>query len=895
MTQSNIETSLREGGSLHALARLKSFLVYEKVWNAERNKYDKKPRIPYKWGVDGDLLSAEEALGHCTDSRFGVGLAIFPRDPYFCIDLDGCVDPETGALTEFAKQMTQRFPGAPIELSTNKTGLHIWGWSESKPHAEKNSAVPGLEVYGFGSTRHFIALTGDMWREGDAHRNYSSHLAAVIDEYVPLRAQGAAISEVNWGEGPCAEWSGIADDEELIAKFLASNRMDAAAAFGGKRKLTNRELWEEDADALIAAFPDLGGGATPWDRSSADLSLASRLAFWTGKDAPRMLRLMQESALTRDKWDLRPEYLVNTIEKAIAGCDQVYGQADETPKREVEWTDKSLDPMPRTLEPGEYTASVMSNAPAGVFGTALNEQDWPRVIRILAYQFGSNCERVLAELKQNPLFQESEESREQIALACAATDKWASGSAATLELIPEGVTLTTEKPTFGAEKQMQIFKGCAFVANHSKVYLPDGSLMDQTAFNGFMPAGVYSISDKETVKKPWDAFLYQQKFSFPRVHDLAFRPDLPPGAIFDEEGFRYINSFVPVPSIKVQADVTPFLDHLALMLPVERDREILLAYMAAVVQNPGVKFRWAPVLQGAEGNGKGLVVTVLQKAIGTRFFHLAQSSDMGNKFNDWIVGKLLVGVNEMNLAAGGVDMIDSMKTMITDDYAAIQGKGQKQSTARIFANFIFTTNRQGAVGKAVTGRRYAVFYTAQQEDGDVARDMGNRYFRNLHKWLDQVGYNALNHYLAGYAIPEQFNPATECVTAPRTSSFEASVEESKGVIEQAIEEAVAEGRIGFREPFISSHALSELMSKMHRGNAVGEKKRPALLETLGYIPHPALASGRATKFLMPDAKKITLYVMKDHPASQLNAKDAQERYEQKNLPQPNDTLNRSAG
>lgn len=893
MTQ-EIRSCLAPGGSLAAMAQYPHFCVYEIVPSKTRpGKFDKLPRYPTKWGDRSSLLTCAAALDKLDQlnaandgRRWGVGYLLQEDDPFFFLDADGCLDPATRQWKPIVGELLGELPGAAYECSSSKTGVHLFGSFDYRPHSNKN-AGHGLELYSSG---RLAALTG-LTAMGDCAKHFD--LSSLIAKYF-APADKAAV-DVNWEDGPCAEWSGILDDEDLIAKFLASNRMDAAAAFGGKRKLTNRELWEEDAAALSAAFPDVGGGASPWDRSSADLSLASRLAFWTGKDAPRMLRLMQESALTRDKWDLRPEYLVNTIEKAIAGCDQVYGQADETPKREVEWTDKSLDPMPCTLEPGEYTASVMSNAPAGVFGTALNEQDWPRVIRILAYQFGSNCERVLAELKQNPLFRETEESREQIALACAATDKWASGSAATLELIPEGVTLTTEKPTFGAEKQMQIFKGCAFVANHSKVHLPDGSLMDQTAFNGFMPAGVYSISDNDVVKKPWDAFLYQQKFSFPRVHDLAFRPDLPPGAIFDDEGFRYINSFVPVPSMKVQADVTPFLDHLALMLPVERDREILLAYMAAVVQNPGVKFRWAPVLQGAEGNGKGLVVTVLQKAIGTRFFHLAQSSDMGNKFNDWIVGKLLVGVNEMNLAAGGVDMIDSMKTMITDDYAAIQGKGQKQSTARIFANFIFTTNRQGAVGKAVTGRRYAVFYTAQQEDGDVARDMGNRYFRNLHKWLDQVGYNALNHYLASYPIPEQLNPATECVTAPRTSSFEASVEESKGVIEQAIEEAVAEGRIGFREPFISSHALSELMSKMHRGNAVGEKKRPALLEALGYIPHPALAAGRATKFLMPDAKKITLYVMKDHPASQLNAKDAQERYEQKNLPQPNDTLNRSAG
>jgi hypothetical protein len=64
---------------------------------------------------------------------------------------------------------------------------------------------------------------------------------------------------------------------------------------------------------------------------------------------------------------------------------------------------------------------------------------------------------------------------------------------------------------------------------------------------------------------------------------------------------------VPINTPRKAGDAGPFLRHLAKLLPDERDRSILLAYMAASIQHKGVKFQWAPLIQGAEGNGKTLL------------------------------------------------------------------------------------------------------------------------------------------------------------------------------------------------------------------------------------------------------------------------------------------------
>ncbi|HQT27149.1 MAG TPA: AAA family ATPase, partial [Burkholderiales bacterium] len=121
--------------------------------------------------------------------------------------------------------------------------------------------------------------------------------------------------------GPCDEWSGYTDDDDLIRAACASRSI--SGAFSGRASFN--DLWTGNADALARAFPATERiDGLSYDASSADAALASHLAFWTGKDAVRMERLMRQSALVRPKWD-RPDYLRNrTIPHAISNCREVH-------------------------------------------------------------------------------------------------------------------------------------------------------------------------------------------------------------------------------------------------------------------------------------------------------------------------------------------------------------------------------------------------------------------------------------------------------------------------------------------------------------------------------------------------------------------------------------------
>jgi primase-polymerase (primpol)-like protein len=163
-------------------------------------------------------------------------------------------------------------------------------------------------------------------------------LYAAIERWFPAATSATSAPE-EWRDEPVAEWSGPDNDDELIALMCRS--AGAGAAFGGKA--SPRDLFEGNESVLAAAYPSQYGNA--YDRSSADAALAAHLAFWTGKNHERMQRIMERSALRRDKWDRREDdYLIPTILKAAAQTKNVYSMRAPAP------TDTPIDEARRRKE-----------------------------------------------------------------------------------------------------------------------------------------------------------------------------------------------------------------------------------------------------------------------------------------------------------------------------------------------------------------------------------------------------------------------------------------------------------------------------------------------------------------------------------------------------------------
>jgi hypothetical protein len=345
----------------------------------------------------------------------------------------------------------------------------------------------------------------------------------------------------------------------------------------------------------------------------------------------------------------------------------------------------------------------------------------------------------------------------------------------------------------------------------------------------------------------------------------TFRPDLPPRSMVRRESKTLVNTYIPIEVDSTEGDASPFVDLVQRLLPAGDDAEILLTYMASLVQNPGVKFAWCPILQGVEGNGKSTLLRCVAQAVGQTYTHWPQSADLGYKFNAWMERKVFIAIEEIHVRDRR-DVLDTLKNLITNPQIEIQGKGADQRVGENVANFMAATNYKDAVPKTRNDRRYAPLFCAQQEEADLTRDgLTPQYFLDLNDWLTGGGYAVVTHYLQNRTLDARYNPARLCTRAPLTSSTEEAIQESLSPIEQHIIEEVEQGSPGFAGGWISTAMLARLIDGLGLSRVCPPNRRRDLLRKLGYVTHAGLPRGRTAIAPLPDGVRTTLYIKAGHP------------------------------
>lgn len=743
--------------ALRALGAHVQFITYLPV-PLPTGKIDKIPRDYRTGATHVNPHDPQYWTDYDTAFRTGypVGFVLTNTDPFFCLDIDGCL--QNGAWSETALSVLREFPGAAVEVSMSGTGLHVWGRHTSiPPHGCKNIPL-GLELY---HAARFIAL-GRPDAVGDAATDCTKALLSVIPRYFSGGSESRPVGdwEAVCARGPAPEWNGPADDAELIRRALRSQSL--AGMFGKKAQFV--DLWTRNETVLAVAYPD---PIRPFDESSADAALAAHLRFWTGGDAARIKRLMEQSGLVREKYG-REDYLPRTILSVLSSKGDVL-----------------QDPLPSN----PAAASVP--------------------------QIAAHGGQIIA----------------------------------------------------GREMQEQIFKGCVYITERNEVWMPTRLYWNEKQFNNRLSNHVFVMDNEngKTEQSAWTCFMRSKLFDFPKVDREHFRPDLPSGGITrDEAGITYLNSYVPSGVKPVEGDAAPFTDLLERMFPIKKDRDILIAYLAFLVQYPGVKSQWAPLIQGVEGNGKSTINECIVAAIGEDYCESPRASMIAKQFNGWMYGTIFAGVEDVYLPDGR-DVFEDLKPMITQTRLEVEFKGRDKTTVRICTNFILNSNHKDGMRKTRNDRRIAPLYAAQQEVMDLNRDgLTEAYFRTLRNWLEkEKGYAIVAGFLHTYAIPDALNPANGW-RAPITSSTEEAIHIGLDPIEQEIQERVDQGKPGFAGGWISSFAVDQLLISIRA--TLPRNKRRSVLASLGYHPHSGLTGGRVNNPI-PDSGMIgkpCLYVKAGH-------------------------------
>lgn len=229
-----------------------------------------------------------------SDWTDGVGMVVTKDDAFVGIDLDHCVDAETGEIEPWARKVVDTV-NSYTEITPSGTGLRIFARGSLPPKGRKKG---DFEIYEDG---RYLTVTG-RHLEGTplTVEKRELQIRRVHREVWPEREEKPA-------DRPKPQ-PVDASDEELL-------RLARDAANGSKFDL----LWNG------------GRGAEHPSNSEADMALCNMLAFWTNCDAGRMDSLFRRSGRMRAKWDERhfgggETYGAHTIEEAISNTTEVYKQ-----------------------------------------------------------------------------------------------------------------------------------------------------------------------------------------------------------------------------------------------------------------------------------------------------------------------------------------------------------------------------------------------------------------------------------------------------------------------------------------------------------------------------------------------------------------------------------------
>lgn len=656
----SIKSALSQGGALHALTQYPQFILYklpDKVpFRADNPHQACDPHDPTNWCSAEIALAWVEYYG----AGWGVGFVLTENDPFWCLDIDKCNQGGTWSTT--AIELCGQFASAAIEVSVSGNGLHIWGSGTVPAHRKKNTSER-LELY---TEARFMALSG-MGAQGDASTRHDAAMQALVSQYFAPDVADQSVPVAD--EGPCEGWNGPTDDVTLIERALRSQ--SAASTFGGRASF--RDLWERNVSALARAYPP-NDPADLYDGSSADAALAQHLAFWTGKDASRIERLMRQSGLVRDKWDRHRDYMRMTVSSACA--------------RQVDVLRDRVLGEPVEVETDHYVTHERYKAMIDAASTAAEVEHAARAAAVDA-SLPATLGRSLAKVLK---------------------DRFALFG---LELSLDDCRAMLRKPTVAGDvDDLSWAREWVFIRSTRELYRPGkGVPLTTMAFDH--EYATRTPINLETGKRGKPYEYARQLGVIPAVDHKAYDPT--EGDLYESDGLRYVNTYrrdlVPQPAEQYSHEgvsaIERFRRHLRILLGNERDATMLEAVIAHYVRSPGVLLKVAVLIHGLPGCGKTLIADAIGHMVGKENTGRMSGAAMRSGFTSWANRTSLMVLEEIReVGQSKHEVLNALKQFITNETVTIHPKGMAEYDAPNRTNYIGYTNFEDALPVDNEDRRW---------------------------------------------------------------------------------------------------------------------------------------------------------------------------------------------
>ena len=216
--------------------------------------------------------------------------------------------------------------------------------------------------------------------------------------------------------------------------------------------------------------------------------------------------------------------------------------------------------------------------------------------------------------------------------------------------------------------------------------------------------------------------------AFPRIDYPTYEPAK--GKVLKrEDGLSEYNFWRPSGVMPEEGNVDIFIEHCQYILPDETECKVLLDYLAWIIQRPGEKVHWALLLQGVQGTGKSYFGNLMQMILGEKNVNFPSNEDLHDKYTGWQKNCQLVVIEEL-MARGRLELMNKLKTMITQPMCTIREMYRESYELPNRFNFLILTNHEDAIIIDKHDRRYCVLWSP-------AEPKPASYYKALWNWTKQ--------------------------------------------------------------------------------------------------------------------------------------------------------------
>ena len=292
----------------------------------------------------------------------GIGFVLTDGDPYACIDLDNCRDPESGEINPDARAIVEAL-NSYSEVSPSGTGLHIWvvatipGKRNRTEHVEMYATKRYMTVTGRPLPGYDVPIRPAQEGVGILYRHLFSESAQVHDPTRPILAlddqdiidrlrrdkdghgiAGPLLDGDSSGYPSPSEARGAlafkccfyTDDHEQIARILLASRLFKPASSVGER---GRKA-QHDARAAIRDYrgprydPSLSHTTSPTalvapvNHDSVLLPAEADIDALGAEDLRAMLRAAQSRLVAKDR-ELQAHREVENALQTVLSCEGI--------------------------------------------------------------------------------------------------------------------------------------------------------------------------------------------------------------------------------------------------------------------------------------------------------------------------------------------------------------------------------------------------------------------------------------------------------------------------------------------------------------------------------------------------------------------------------------------